>query len=91
MALDGNSSSNFTASYLGNNASSKKYGNAKIACFEAVKRMIELCSMAKIARVKWKAINIALGQYWFLLLLHGFIPPGAGQYGVLLPWLEEVT
>jgi len=45
--------------------------------------------MAKIARVKWKATNIALGQYWFLLLLHGFIPPEPGQYGVLLPWLEE--
>ena len=45
--------------------------------------------MAKIARVKWKATNIALGQYWFLLLLHGFIPPGPGQYRVLLPWLEE--
>ena len=25
---------------------------------------------------------------WFLLLLHGFIPPGPGQYGVLLPWME---
>jgi hypothetical protein len=50
---------------------------------------IELCSTAKIALVKWRATNIALGQYWFLLLLHGFIPPGPGQYGVLLPWLEE--
>ena len=45
--------------------------------------------MAKNARVKWKATKIALGQYWFLLLLHGFIPPGLGQYGALLPWLEE--
>ena len=45
--------------------------------------------MANIACVKWKATNIALGQYWFLLLLHGFIPSGPGQYGVLLPWLEE--
>ena len=50
---------------------------------------IELCSVANIACVKWKATNIALGQYWFLLLLHGFIPSGPGQYGVLLPWLEE--
>merc|ERR1712016_120872 len=41
-------------------------------------------------QVMRRAINIALGQYWFLLLLHGFIPPGPGQYGVLLPWLEEV-
>ena len=47
------------------------------------------CEMANIARVKWKATNIALGQYWFLLLLHGFIPSGPGQYGVLLSWLEE--
>ena len=50
---------------------------------------IELCSVANIACVKWKATNIALGQYWFLLLLHGFIPSGPGQYGVLLPWLDE--
>ena len=42
-------------------------------------------------QVRRQATNIALGQYWFLLLLHGFIPPGPGQYGVLLPWLEEVT
>ena len=40
-------------------------------------------------QVRRRATNIALGQYWFLLLLHGFIPPGPGQYGVLLPWLEE--
>ena len=38
---------------------------------------VELCSTA----------NIAQGQYWFLFLLHGFIPPW--QYGVLLHWLEE--
>ena len=42
-------------------------------------------------QVRRRATNIALGQYWFLLLLHGFIPPGPGQYGVLLPWLEEAT
>ena len=40
-------------------------------------------------QVRRRATNIALGQYWFLLLLHGFIPPGPGQNGVLLPWLEE--
>ena len=69
----------------------KKIGNAKVACFDGCQKYdnILLCSMAKNARVKWKATNIALGQYWFLLLLHGFIPPGPGQYGVLLPWLEE--
>ena len=80
IALDGDSCSNLTASYLGNKT-----------FFEAEKKddNIELCSTTKIACVKWEATNIALGQYWFLLLLHGFIPPGPGQYGVLLPWLEE--
>ena len=90
MALDGHSCSNFTASYLGNKASSKKLPMQKLPVLRLSKYdNIELCSMAKIACVKWKATNIALGQYWFLLLLHGFIPPGPGQYGVLLPWLEE--
>ena len=80
IALDGDSCSNLTASYLGNKT-----------FFEAEKKddNIELCSTTKIAYVKWEETNIALGQYWFLLLLHGFIPPGPGQYGVLLPWLEE--
>ena len=68
-ALDGDSCSNFTASYL---ASRKKL---------AMQKLPVLCSMSKIACVKWKATNIALGQYWFLLLLYGFVPPGPGQYG----------
>ena len=59
-ALDGDSCSNLTASYLGNKT-----------FFEAEKKddNIELCSTTKIACVKWEATNIALGQYWFLICI----------------------
>ena len=38
MALDGDSCSNFTAIYLGNKATAKKIGNAKVACFDGCQK-----------------------------------------------------
>ena len=37
-ALDGDSCSNFTAIYLGNKATAKKIGNAKVACFDGCQK-----------------------------------------------------
>ena len=63
---------------------------SKVACLQRL--VLSIASgLFSAEGCRRRATNIALGQYWFLLLLHGFIPPGPGQYGVLLPWLEEVT
>ena len=87
---------NFFADLVIYNAESIQSGLqqwSKVACLQRLVLSIAsgLFSVEGCRQVRRRAINIALGQYWFLLLLHGFIPPGPGQYGVLLPWLEEVT
>ena len=66
---------------------------SKVACLRLLilSRAPGVSSVEECRQVRRWVTNIAQGQYWFLLLLHGFIPPGPGQYGVLLPWLEEVT
>ena len=66
---------------------------SKVACLRLLilSRAPGVSSVEECRQVRRWVTNIAQGQYWFLLLLHGFIPPGPGQYRVLLPRLEEVT